>query len=130
MYTYTTGNDLIEKGDTKGLIELILNHDEQIIGAEIESDTVGCFQAVISIMFSLQGDNQAIVEKIISCLIKDTQNKISLRLKVLVCVFNMLVTSQSKLAVIKATFKYALDSSQVTYFYVFAFYFQFEITIN
>merc|ERR1711871_26713 len=81
-------------------------------GAEIESDTVGCFQAVISIMFSLQGDHQPIVEKIITCLIKDTSNKISLRLKVLVCVFNMLVTSQSKLAVIKATFKYALDSSQ------------------
>ena len=114
IYIHTIGNDLIEKGDTKGLIELILNHDEQIIGAEIESDTVGCFQAVISIMFSLQGDHQPIVEKIITCLIKDTSNKISLRLKVLVCVFNMLVTSQSKLAVIKATFKYALDSSQVT----------------
>ena len=112
LYCYE-GNDLIEKGDTKGLIELILSHNEQIIGAEIESDTVGCFQAVISIMFSLDGDNQDVVDKITSCLISNTENKISLRLKVLVCLFNMLVTSKSKLAVIKATFKYALDSSQV-----------------
>ena len=115
MSSCMIGNELIEKGDTKGLIELILIHSEQILGAEIESDTVGCFQAVISIMFSLEGDNQDIVDKIISCLVNDNQNKVSLRLKVLVCVFNMLVTSKSKLAVIKATFKYALDSSQVSF---------------
>ena len=84
-----------------------------------ESDTVGCFQAVISIMFSLDGENQPIVDNIISCLTVDTTNKAALRLKVLVCVFNMLVTVKSKLAVIKATFRYALDSSQVPIAFIY-----------
>jgi hypothetical protein len=107
-----TGNALIEKGDTNGLIEHILGQSEKIIAAEIESDIVGCFQAVISIMFSLESEGQvnAIIEKIIACLTGDTVNKNELRLKILVCVFNMLVTPVSKLAVLKATFKYCLAS--------------------
>ena len=65
-------------------------------------------------MFSLQNDSQSleVLEKLVSCLVSDEKLKSKLRLKVLVSIFNMLVTPGTKYFVIKAIFKYALASKQ------------------
>lgn len=76
---------------------------------------MGCFQALISIMFSLDNEGQyrEVIEKVVGCLTSDDKPKTcKLRLKVLVSIFNMLVTPVTKFFAIKSIFRYALKSGQ------------------
>ena len=76
---------------------------------------MGCFQALISIMFSLDNEQQCreIIERVVGCLISDEKPKSSkLRLKVLVSVFNLLVTPATKFFTLKSILSYALKSGQ------------------
>jgi hypothetical protein len=111
----TKCNGLIEKSNGGELIELILSKESAIFGMEDELEIEGCVQTIVSVMlmFGVESDN--IVQKFVSALVAKKggdEDKVMLRLKLLVILFNMLSLAESKFAVICAIFNYALETNQ------------------
>ena len=106
-------NEIIDEQKTAALVTKILSQSEVILACEVESDAEGCFQAIVSILFSMESEEERhrIVESIVSTIVSTTELK-RLRLKILVSLFNMLVSATSKFAVLIALLKYANETGQ------------------
>jgi translation initiation factor 3 subunit M len=112
---------LIETGETQNLISKILSVSNDLIAHDAESDTIGIFQALVMFLFNQDEEKTTeIVRDIANALTISTDNKTELRLRILVCLFNQILTTSPKVMLLKTILRYASDSnlsSLVTEFY-------------
>ena len=88
----------IAGAETESLLTKLIDQNEAILQAEQEADAEGCFQAMVPIVFTLpEPDQQArLVKRIIAALTSSVTSKPTLRLRMLVSVFNLMVSAESK----------------------------------
>lgn len=107
----TTCSEMIHSSQTEALIRKILDHTEDIIHYENFSDAEGCFQALVSILFSIK-DQQRSSAIVISMAQAICANKSipKLRLQILVTLFNLMTSSKEKFEIVKALLKYGSEN--------------------
>ena len=97
----TFSNDckiLIEKCDNELLIAKYLENIDSIFCLDDEKDVESCLQAIVSIIFSIKDDNNAVnlIKKLMDKISLDQASKQKLRLKSLVSLLNLSFTDDSK----------------------------------
>lgn len=97
----TFSNDckvLIENGDNELLIAKYIENIDSIFGLDDEKDVESCIQAIVSIIFSIKDDINAVtlIKKVIDKVSFDQSSKQKLRLKSLVSLLNLSFTDDSK----------------------------------
>ncbi len=111
----TACNGLIENSNGAEVIEQILSKESAIFGMEDEVEIEGCVQTIVSVMLMFGAESESTVAKFVSTLAAKKggdEDKVILRLKLLVTLFNMLSMAETKFTVICATLHYALDTKQ------------------
>ena len=109
----TQCNELINTTKTSELVDVILSKKELLFNIEKDKDIEAIFQALVSLIFTLEEgiDTAPIINKIMG-VIKSSNEKPLLRLKVLVNIFNLTFDSTSKYDAIISIYKYAIDTKQ------------------
>mmetsp|Transcript_15868 Transcript_15868/g.23898 ORF Transcript_15868/g.23898 Transcript_15868/m.23898 type:complete len:396 (+) Transcript_15868:45-1232(+) len=105
---------MIEAAQTYELLSKFLEKSDLILSMENGQDAEGSFQAIVSILYTLQEEDKAlsITNTTVEKLCSNNESKCALRLKILVTFFNLLTNVQFKLTVLRAIFKYAIDTNQ------------------
>lgn len=87
---------LIDAQKTEDLISKFLEKKDLILGVN-ERDVEGCFEAIVSVMFTLREevDSVSVVRQILAAL-SDKNERAKLRLRCMVSLFNLTVSGQSK----------------------------------
>lgn len=88
----------ISGAETELLLAKLVDQTEDVLQAEREADAEGCFQAMVPILFTLQhAEQQArLIRRIIAALTASDSSRATLRLRVLVSVFNLVVSVAAK----------------------------------
>jgi hypothetical protein len=95
---------LIQQSKTFELLSYVVRRtDSLLLSQENLSDVQGCFDAIVSILYTLTDlqETQQIVSLIIEQLTANTNEQIALRLRLLVNFYNLLIALQDKLSVLK-----------------------------
>lgn len=108
----STCTDLINNSETEALIRKILDHTEDIMHYENASDAEGCFQALVSILFSIKNEERslAIVNAMAIAICANTSFP-KLRLQILATLFNMLTSPREKFEIVKALLRYGNENN-------------------
>lgn len=103
--------DLINAAQSEGLIRKILEHTEDIIHYESPSDAEGCFQALVSILFSIKDQQRSldIVRSMAQAICANTSLP-KLRLQILVTLFNLLTSPSEKFEIVTSLLRYGRDN--------------------
>jgi hypothetical protein len=88
---------------TEALIDKYLEHVDELFSLDNEREVEGCFQAIISVLFTLRDgvDSVPVVSKIINAVTSKSE-KPKLRLKVLVSIFNLVSVQASRVQAISS----------------------------
>lgn len=103
--------ELIDTAQSEALIRKILDHTENILEYDNPADAEGCFQALVSILFTIQ-DKQvslSIVNAMIRSLCANNSHS-KLRLQILVTLFNLLTHTKEKYEIAIALLKFGRDN--------------------
>ncbi|KAJ1417323.1 hypothetical protein B484DRAFT_400879 [Ochromonadaceae sp. CCMP2298] len=106
--------DFIEKRQTKQLIAQLLSKAELILDMESNSDVERIFQAILSVIYTLSDetkDTAEIVRSVLVCM-SSAETQPSARLAVMVVLFNIIFSTESKCEVLTAMCEYALKTGQ------------------
>jgi translation initiation factor 3 subunit M len=107
---------LIEAGSVKALIGQVLSKADVIFNSDQDIDTMGCFQAIVSIHYSMPEEEALdVIKSVIQTLSSTDESKRRLSLQIFVSLFNMLVSSLSKYEVLKAILKNAIEWDMAAY---------------
>ena len=100
---------LIDNAETEALIRKVLSHTEDIIRFENPNDAEGCFQALVSILFSIKDEEKSLaIVKAMAQAICGASSVPKLRLQILVTLFNLLVRPQEQFELVKALLRYGI----------------------
>ena len=97
-------SELIATAQSEALIRKILDHTENILDYDNPADAEGCFQALVSILFTISDADVrlSIVNSMIQSICANNSHP-KLRLQVLVTLFNLLTNKKEKLEIVKGT---------------------------
>ena len=104
----------ISGAETELLLAKLIDQTEDVLQAEREADAEGCFQAMVPILFTLHDAEQQarLIRRIIFALTASDSSRVTLRLRVLVSVFNLMVSAEAKHELLTAILTYGLRSGQ------------------
>lgn len=106
-------NTLIEAKKGLELASKVLEKGSVILGLEQTSVIEGCFQAIIAVILSFGEDGGAIKNTLdVLTAGKGENDKVTLRLKIMLGLFNFISGATNKHTTIMAIFNYALDTKQ------------------
>jgi hypothetical protein len=105
---------LVEKSDGAGLVARLLSKEKAIFALGEDLDIEGCFMTIASVMLIYRNETDDVVQKFIDvlCSSKGKEDKVFLRLKLLVTVFNMVSVTSAKHTLICSTLNYAMNTQQ------------------
>eukprot|EP01041_Mallomonas_annulata_P006903 gene6903-14016_t len=107
---------MITSSETSKLLNKILEQADLIISSENDKDAEGCFNAFVTILFSVESEEESlsIVKSLIESVSSNVQEQTKIRLRILVSLFNLLTSYVAKFEVLKGIFAFAIKSNQTT----------------